>query len=185
MRKFIKVLSVLAILFVAIVSKSNAQQCNLQGVVKYKYNDYIGYEIDDGAEIYIISVSSVPNINFQAWEKYQELAKDYMHFLDFKNEFGITYARTFCLSEAEEKVLDSLELKCFSESIYIKTNAEFIALVDGTGKYSLQLPFGEYYILAKSNNRKRPIIMELDGRIILKKETIDKPNKILSFEFDY
>lgn len=189
MRKFIKKLAILAILLFAIVSKQNAQQCNLQGIVKYKYNDYIGYKIDEGAEIYIISVNNAKNVNFEEWEKYQELADNYMHFLDLKKEsygIGIATIRALCgFSEEDEKVLDSLGSKCLSQYVYLKSNAEYVALVDATGKYSQQLPFGEYYILAISNNRKRPLLMELSGRVILEKETIDKPNKIMSFEFDY
>ena len=47
----------------------NAQNCNLKGVVKYEYNDYVGYKIDEGAEIYVVSAKNAECINAQTWSE--------------------------------------------------------------------------------------------------------------------
>lgn len=189
MKKF-KVSVFLAVVLLMFVAKLNAQQCNLQGVVKYEYNDYIGYKIDEGAEIYIVSVSTAKSVDFEVWERYQELADKYMFYLELKNEYdyGIDNATIRSISSfslQNEKELDSLSSKCFSQCLDIQTNAEYISLVDASGKYTQQLPYGEYYILAKSNNRNRILLPEISGRLLLEKVVIEKPTKILSFEFDY
>ena len=61
-----------------------------------------------------------------------------------------------------------------------------IALVDNSGKYELELPYGEYYVIAKSKNRSRSFsTTEKEGRILVKEVVISKPTTILSFDFDY
>lgn len=52
-----KILLSIAILFATTIGL-NAQNCNLKGVVKYEHNDYLGYKIDEGAEIYVISTKN-------------------------------------------------------------------------------------------------------------------------------
>ena len=44
---------------------------------------------------------------------------------------------------------------------------------------------GEYYIVVKSASRKRDILPELTGRLLLRTIKIDRPAKIESFEFSY
>ena len=169
----------------------NAQECNLQGIVKYEYNDYIGYKIDDGAEIYIVSVKSAPTIDIQTWDSYENLARSFIKYLRYKNDDDIgmldnASIRIFAdFSIETENRLNSLDKKCLEQYTFITENAEYLELVDGSGKYSLKLPYGEYYILAKSKNRDRALVTELTGRKTLKKVKIDKPAKIVSFDFCY
>lgn len=191
MKIIIKILALLPVLFLTQIQESNAQQCNLQGIVKYEYNDYIGYKIDVGAEIYVISVSNADSVNISDWERYQELAKNYMFYLSIKNDpdtgwVGIETVRSLTeFSEEKEKELEALDSKCFSQFVHVKSNAEYIALVDGSGKYQIELPYGDYYIAAKSNNRMRGLITEIGGRVILEKITINKPATIVGFDFCY
>lgn len=71
----------------------SAQNCNIQGVVQYEYNDYVGYKIDAGAEIGVISLKTANEIgvNVETWDKYEKLAKSYMSYLDFKNDDETRY----------------------------------------------------------------------------------------------
>ena len=63
--------------------------------------------------------------------------------------------------------------------------SSYVGLVDNSGKYEVEIPYGEYYVIAKSANRERSTVTELTGRVIFKIVKIDKPVKILSFDFDY
>lgn len=185
-----KMLLLFAVLFATTIGL-NAQNCNLKGVVKYEYNDYVGYKIDEGAEIYIISTNNAEGVNAQTWLEYERLAKGYMRYLKYQNDDDIRYLgdatiRRFAeFSKSQESSLKELDKKCFEQHAFITNNAEYIELVDGTGKYALQLPYGEYYVLVKSKNRERPLVTELTGRVLVEKVKIDKPSKILSFDFCY
>lgn len=44
------------LLFVISTTYTYAQECNLQGIVQYKSNDYVGYVTDVGATIGFIQV---------------------------------------------------------------------------------------------------------------------------------
>jgi hypothetical protein len=168
-----------------------AQNSNLKGVVQYEYNDYIGYKIDAGAEIYAISTKNATSVNDSIWQEYETLAKRNMEYLSVKNDDDInalsdeTLRRFANFSHADKAKLDRLDKKCMEQFLVIKKNAENIELVDASGKYTMSLPYGEYYILAISKHRERPLLTELTGRKLLKKVKIDKPAIILSFDFCY
>ena len=185
-----KMFLLVAILFATTIGL-NAQNCNLKGVVKYEYNDYVGYKIDEGAEIYVVSAKNAECINAQTWLEYERLAEGYMRYLKYQKDDDIrclddaTIRRFAEFSVSSENSLKELDKECFEQCAFIKDNAEYIELVDGTGKYALQLPYGEYYILVKSKNRERPLVTELTGRVLVEKVKIDKPSKILSFDFCY
>ena len=171
----------------------NAQNCNIQGIVQYEYNDYVGYKIDAGAEIGVISLKTANEIglNVETWNKYEKLAKSYMSYLDFKNDDEVRYVDDNTIrnllgwSKQSEDELKSIADECFSQYINAVDNFEYIALVDASGKYTLTLPYGEYIIIAKSKHRDRPLIAELTGRILVEKVKIEKPAKIISFDFCY
>lgn len=169
----------------------SAQNGNIKGVVKYEYNDYIGYKIDEGAEIYAISVKNAPSVSYYNWQEYETLAKRNMYYLQLKNDDELailgdeTLRKTAKFSYVDKVKLDELDRKCMEQFLFMKENAENIELVDASGKYTMSLPYGEYYILAISKNRERPLATELTGRKLLEKVTIDKPVKILSFDFCY
>lgn len=171
--------------------ESNAQECNVKGVVKYEYNDYVGYKIDEGAEIYVLSKQKADSIDIQIWQEYEKIAKNYMRYLRYKNGDDISYLgdetiRGFAgFSTSSESRLNELDKKCLHQYFYFVENAEYIEVVDGSGKYSLKLPYGEYFILAKSKNRERPLVSELTGRVLIEEATVNKPTKIVSFDFCY
>lgn len=171
----------------------SAQNCNIQGVVQYEYNDYVGYKIDAGAEIGVISLKTANEIgvSVETWDKYEKLAKSYMSYLDFKNDDETRYVPESTIrsllgwSQKDEDELKSLADECFSQYIKTVDNFEYIALVDASGKYTLTLPYGEYIIIVKSKHRERPLVAELTGRIIVEKVKIEKPARIISFDFCY
>lgn len=186
-----KLLSFLLLTFMCVII--NAQECNIQGVVQYEYNDYIGYKIDTGSEIGVVSVKKALELGVVAedWRNYEKLAKQYMKYLSWKNDdelsvYGISTIRDitgFSIdTEIELKKYDNL---CCEQYIKLLGNYEYETLVDGTGKYALTLPYGEYLIFAKSKNRQRPLSTELTGRILVEHIIINKPSKIISFDFCY
>lgn len=171
----------------------NAQNCNIQGIVQYEYNDYVGYKIDAGAEIGVISLKNANEIgiNVETWNKYEKLAKSYMSYLDFKNDDDTKYVSDSTIRDLlnwqkkSEDELKNISKECFSQYLNAVDNFEYIALVDASGKYTLSLPYGEYVIIAKSKHRERPLVTELTGRILVEKVKIEKPAKIISFDFCY
>lgn len=168
-----------------------AQKSNIKGVVRYEHNDYVGYRADVGAEIYVISVQKADSVDISKCKKYEECAKDYMKYKIEKADPDNRYIDDSMLRlisgfyKADEEALNDLDSYFFNQSSFIKENAEYIELVDESGKYSIELPYGEYYFLAKSNNRDRSLMSELMGRVLIEKVTIDKPSKIISFDFCY
>ena len=93
-----KLLSFLLLTFMCVII--NAQECNIQGVVQYEYNDYIGYKIDTGSEIGVVSVKKALELGVVAedWRNYEKLAKQYMKYLSWKNDdelsvYGISTIR--------------------------------------------------------------------------------------------
>lgn len=187
MKKFL----FLATLIIVASMGLNAQECNVKGVVKYKYNDYVGYKIDEGAEIYVLSKQKADSIDIQIWQEYEKIAKNYMRYLSYKKDDDIRYLddatiRSFAeFSTLSESRLKELDKDIFKQYVYFIENAKYLEVVDGSGKYSLKLPYGEYFILAKSKNRERPLLSELTGRVLIKEVTVNKPTKIVSFDFCY
>ena len=169
-----------------------AQKCKVQGVVRYKYNDYIRYKEDIGAEISFIAKADADSLNISHWDEYGRLAqKQSAHKILAKsvessyaaNEDVIRSVSKFSVNdEARLKKLDEI---CLAEYLRGVTLSSYVGLVDNSGKYEVEIPYGEYYVIAKSANRKRSTLTEITGRILFKEIQIDKPMKILSFDFDY
>lgn len=149
-----------------------AQNGKIKGVVQYKYNDHIGYKIDIGAEVYVISKKNAPNFNLQKWNEYEDAAKVSIKYWEYLNEPAGTFP--------------DLDTYCKQQYKIVSENFEDVALVDNSGKYELMLPYGEYYIFLKSKNRNRSFSQtENEGRILVKEVNINKPLIILSFDVDY
>ena len=182
-----KVVVMFVSLFVLIFG-AYAETGKVKGVVQYKYNDYVGFKTDVGAEFYVVSVSKASNVDVETWEKYEVKTKEYMKYLEYKNdpEIPSEYLRLFTSwKDADKKVLDELDGKCLEQSLAIKESCEDFDIIDESGKYELTLPYGEYYILFISKNRERPTVTEITGRKIVKKIKVDKPATLLSIEFGY
>ena len=149
-----------------------AQSCKLKGIVQYKFNDNIGYKIDVGAEVYIVSENKLPNLNIKTWEEYENAALVSIKYWEYLNEPAGTFPQ-----------LDQLCKKQLDEASQL---FEDVSLVDASGNYQFTLPYGDYYIFAISQNRNRPFsLTEKEKRVIGKKVKLDKPIKVLSINFDY
>ena len=149
-----------------------AQNGKIKGIVQYKYNDYIGYKIDVGAEVYAVSKQNAGDFNLTKWNDYEKTVKTFIEYAEYLDE--------------PIEGLSSLDLYCKRQYEKISERFEEIALVDNSGKYELSLPYGEYYIFVKSKNRNRSFSLTDSEVLILVKEiNLSKPLLILSFDVDF
>lgn len=58
------------------------------------------------------------------------------------------------------------------------------ALITGDGTYTMNVPYGRYYIICKSANRKRNTLLEKNNRFYIYEVTLNSSSKILNFDFD-
>ena len=121
------------------------------------------------------------------WNNYEELYRLKNQYLDFlSNDFEESYARQFSgYSWDKQRMLNTQDSICFKESLQIFNNHDYELLIDGDGAYNIDLPYGEYYFIFKSNNRDRTSLTELLGRIHIEKIIADKPTKIVKYDFNY
>lgn len=165
-----------------------AQKCNLQGIVRYKYNEYLEYKIDVGAEIRIIEVHEAKAVIRTLWQKYDKLASIMVNYLSLKKKSSTdddTIRKLTGFSKERETELNELSAKCYEQYIDNWLIAPYMGVIDSSGRYSIELPYGSYFVFVQSANRTRPSISEQAGRLILERVTIDKPTQILSFDFEY
>lgn len=176
------------LLFVLFTVSVNAQECKLKGFVRYKHNDYVGYRADAGAEVYVVSTKNNHHFNDESWEAYETYAKQYVEYLMLKNDPEIPSEYLFMFTKwrsSDKESLDKLDMKCLDQYSKSIDSFEDIALIDESGKYELQLPYGEYYVLVISKNRDRPTLLEIQGRKLLYKVVLNQASKILSVDFEY
>ena len=164
-----------ALVFVVLFSVAfgvYAQSGKIKGVVQYKYNDHIGYKIDVGAEIYVVSKSNAPEFNISKWDEYEKTALASIKFWEYLGEPAASF--------------HPLDAYCNKDYQKMSQLFEDVALVDASGKYELELPYGEYFVFVKSKNRTRSFSQtEKNGRILVKQIRVEKPVALLSFDFDY
>lgn len=166
-----------------------AQNCNVQGVIRYKYNDYIGYKADLGATVYFIPKSDTVKFLMTAWNRYQELAPRKSQYLLMKedyysDEYDEPIRSTCKYGKAEEEILERLDGTCATELPKVESVPSFVTVVDNSGKYEISVPYGEYYIFIRSNNRSRMTLTELLGNIHLEEIKLNTPMKIISHDFE-
>ncbi|MBO5085788.1 MAG: hypothetical protein J6B65_00960 [Paludibacteraceae bacterium] len=165
-----------------------AQDCKLKGVVRYKHNDYVGYKLDVGAEVYVVSKKGAVKFDMDTWSEYEKLAKGYMEYLKVKEDDEIppAYRSLFTSWKETDKVrLDSID--GISTFMYLENvkKAIDLTIVDNSGQYELKLPKGDYYVIFVSKNRTRPTVTELLNRVHIEEISLDTPVKLLSYDFDY
>ena len=68
-----------------------AQKCKVQGVVRYEFNDYVGYKADIGAEINFIAKEDADSLNVLHWDEYEKLAKKQSNHLIIKQSVEDSY----------------------------------------------------------------------------------------------
>lgn len=184
--------------FAAFCSLVYAQDiCQVTGIVRYHYNDYIGYRPDLGAEIYFIPKTAndtIPHLNL--WEEYEVLACQGMKYMKSISEWkkeGIYFDEyesflrsNYSYQKADEARVDELDKILFGERDALLKNDDNVALVDASGMYTISLPKGEYYVVFVSANRKRLLwLTELLGRTHVTEIELKGASKKASFDFDY
>ena len=176
------------LLFCCLCLTSKAQQCNVQGIIQYYYNDYIGYKPDIGAEVMFIKYSSTHKIpNRSKWEKYQNLVDKWIKFRYLRKHFNFNDAlNKVGLNECDKDTIQNLGVELANEknNIIEKNLVKYTTIVDATGKYSITIPYGTYYILIKSRNRKFPTVLEYENRYHMERVKLNSPTQIVSFDFD-
>ena len=86
-----------------------AQQCNVQGVIQYFYNDYIGFKPDIGAEVMFIKYSSAHKIpKRNTWENYQGLIDGWIKYEKLRHYFSRSEAEIG--SGFKEEYGDSIQM---------------------------------------------------------------------------
>lgn len=169
-------------------------KCNISGIIRYLYNDHIGYKVDLGAEIYVIKkkqlLFDMPLLNL-----YEKLAKEKINHLKLKESVKDDYLvsesdiiKFSNFSEVDERRLNEIDSSIFDNYTKVITTKGIITqsiLIDSSGKYNITLPYGEYYFVFISKNRKRPTLTEITGRKHIEVISINQPQKFVSYDFDY
>ena len=171
-------------------------KCKVQGVVRYFYNDFVGYRADLGAEIRFILVTpqdTIPSCN--KWSDYNRKSHTIITYLmkveEWKEE-GIYYGdnkeslkKIYGIDDEYIEIFSRLSSDLTPEVIPLLEHDEYMCLVDNSGMYQIELPQGEYYVVMKSANRKRPLgFVDYSGRMYVKKITLDSSTKVISHDFD-
>lgn len=168
------------------------QECTVSGVVRFKYNDYLGYKVDLGANVIAVPVNYIDSIlSPDEIVSYEKLAEKQFEYARVQNEFkkeGLSgdlanMVMTFTKSDSDR--VDELDKKMVEAFVKAKSKKSGIALVDASGTYSMSVPYGEYYILFKSKNRERATASEITGRIHFERVKLSSPTELIECDFDY
>lgn len=183
---------------IAFCSLTYAQDmCQVSGVVRFEYNDYIGYRPDLGAEVYFIPKSANDTIpHLKLWEEYEDLAHRGMMYMKYIAEgeregiysdmYQSMMRSNWRYQKEDEARVDELDKILFNERNTLLKNDDNVALVDASGMYTISLPKGEYYVVFVSANRKRRSwLTELLGRTHVTEIELKGASKKASFDFAY
>ena len=167
---------------------ANAQMCKVQGIVQYYHNEYIGHKADMGAEVMFIKYSSALKIpNRQKWETYQDIVEKSIKAAYYRKYYGETDA--FKMAGLTKEDLSKMQelgllLTVEKDQAIEKGLVKYTTIVNGSGMYEISVPYGIYYILIKSKNRKYPSVLELNNRYHMVRVDLKSPTQIISFDFD-
>ena len=165
-----------------------AQNCNVQGIVRYFFNDYIGYKPDTGAEVMFIKYSKkyqIPKI--KVWNNYQEMMDNWRKYKKSRKYFNVedSERRSGFKEEYKDSILTMSGLLMLErDEIIEKGLVKYSTVVDATGKYSISIPIGTYYILFKSSNRQQGTLLETKNRYYMTRVKLTTSTKVLSYDFD-
>lgn len=183
---------------IQLVKKATKQSktCEVSGVVRYFFNDYIGYRPDLGATIQFIKKKDMDGefdfTKYLEYSSYKSYAISYYTIcrkygenaaLEFTSKFGFKKADL----EKFKTLCDSLSIAYFELAMITdKTSSRYCyeTLVDASSSYRIRVPYGEYYVIIKSKNRKGVFKPEILGRFEIEDVKLDKPSYILSQDFD-
>ena len=189
---------ILLFLFMAFVSQAFAQDmCQVTGIVRFEYNDYIGYRPDLGAEVYFIPKSPSDTIpHLKLWEEYEDLAHRGIMYRKsiaegeregiYSDMYDSIMRRNWRYEKEDEARVDELDKILFNERNTLLKNDDNVALVDASGMYTISLPKGEYIVVFVSANRKRSLwLTELLGRTHVTEIELKGVSKKASYDFAY
>ncbi len=165
-----------------------AQTCKVQGVVRYYYNNYIGFKPDVGAEVHFLKYSSkYKTPDKKKWDAYQDLVDNWIKYKKYIKVFD--KKKTEEVSGFKREYNDSLQklggLLLIETAEYESKNViKYSTVVDDSGKYSISVPYGIYYVWIKSKNRKLPTLLEYENRQRMIRVDLKSPTKIISYDFD-
>lgn len=174
--------------FASLCLVAMAQQCNVQGVIQYFHNDYVGFRPDTGAEVMFVKYSSTHKIpKKKIWEAYQTLVDNWIKYEEINNTLNRADSEKY--SGYKEEYADSmlmLSSKLLLETWEYEENNQirYSTVVDASGKYSISVPYGTYYVWIKSNNRKLPTLLEKEHRQRMVRVVLNSPTKVISYDFD-
>lgn len=184
MKKFLFV----SIMLLSVSIGMNAQRCTVQGVIRYFYNDYIGFQPDNGTEIHFIKYSSTHKIpDRKKWDNYQDLVDKWIMFKKYRQHLNLN--ESLELSEYKEEYEDSIQtlgtlLLLETIDFEDKNLIKYSTIVDNSGKYSISVPYGIYYVWIKSKNRKLATLLEYKNRQRMIRVNLKSPTKVISYDFD-
>ncbi len=164
----------------------HAQSCRVQGVVRYYHNDYYGWKPDVGAEVWVVPKNK--KYPTKLWLHYQDQCEKWLLYRKLAQH---VYGHQKSLEESGfvgEDSLLALSLECLVQRIYVENpdNKCIVkqALITGDGFYSINIPYGRYYIICKSANRRRGTMLEHENRYYICEVNLNSGSKILNIDFD-
>lgn len=166
--------------------KSIAQTCKVQGIVRYYHNDFVGWKPDVGAEIWIVPKSK--KYPTKLWLEYQDQCERWLQYRKLE-KYAYGYQKSMEVSGfiGEDSLL-VLSGEILLQRLYIENEENKCiikqVLITGDGDYVINIPYGRYYIICKSANKKRNILLEMENRYLIYEVTLNSKSKILNFEFD-
>ena len=175
-----------AFLLCGFILPLNAQTCRVQGVVRYYHNDFVGWKPDVGAEVWVVPKNK--KYPTKLWLAYQDQCERWLQYRRLA-EYAYGYQKSMEVSGfVGEDSLLTLSGEVLLQRIYIE-NADNRcilkqALITGDGSYSLNVPYGRYYIICKSANRKRNTLLEMNNRYYIYEVSLNSSSNILNFDFD-
>ena len=164
----------------------DAQTCKIQGVVRYYHNDFVGWKPDVGAEVWVVPKSK--KYPTKLWLAYQDQCERWLQYRRLaKYAYGYQKSMEVSGFVGEDSLL-TLSGEVLLQRIYIEDadNKCILkqALITGDGTYTMNVPYGRYYIICKSANRKRNTLLEMNNRFLIYEVTLNSSSKILNFDFD-
>lgn len=164
----------------------SAQSCKVQGVVRYYHNDFVGWKPDVGAEVWVVPKSK--KYPTKLWLAYQDQCERWLQYRKLA-KYAYSYQKSMEVSGfiGEDSLL-TLSGEVLLQRIYIEDDDNKCilkqALITGDGTYTINVPYGRYYIICKSANRKRNTLLEMNNRYLIYEVTLNSGSKILNFDFD-
>lgn len=179
----------------SIIEAERVKFCNISGVVTYYFNDNFGYRSDVGAKVLVVKATK-NNSNLLKYDVYKQYSMDAPDAMSYY----ITYEKQkgwFSEQKIREKMNfsqdDEVKFKALADRVG-NLNLNILATmeankvyyettVDGSGRYSLKLPYGDYFLIITSKNRTRPFIPEIINRVHIEQIKVTQSELIKGYDF--